>query len=413
MKLARSIAALALVMGLLSLVSCVPKPKPQWLMPAPQIYQKGGVNPFGGLAQKQKGTKLPVYYATNRNPAGRYYGSSVGPRLRFGVADVAIGNESDNWDSLAKASQEATRATPLPLRLLDFDEFGTNDQETHAPEWLRKVGETVRQSRSKDVLVYVHGAKVEFFHSCAFAAEVSHFTGREITPVAFDWPTHPEILSYITRIDINHGIRSAEQLAELVRVLSTQSAIRRIHLVSWSAGARVLSRAMVKLGGDQPHSLRSRYRIGTTVFAASDVPERDFLERLPAIHALSDRVLVYLSDRDSTLKWSSLLLGGGRRLGVEPVSPTEEELSALRRHPRLEVVDTSYGRIERGFDITGHRYWYQHPWVSSDLMVTLRTDADPAERGLRPTTTKGVWFFAPDYGDRIGGIARNLTDGRW
>ena len=413
MKFERSIAALVFVMGLFSLVSCVPKPKPQWLMPAPQIYQKGGVNPFGGLAQKQKGTKLPVYYATNRNPAGKYYGSSVGPRLRFGVADVAIGNEAENWDSLVTASREATRATPLPLRLLRFDEFGTHDQETHAPEWLRKVGETVRQSQSKDVLVYVHGAKVEFFHSCAFAAEVAHFTGREITPVAFDWPTHPEIFSYITRIDINHGIRSAEQLAELVRVLSTESSIRRIHLVSWSAGARVLSRAMVKLGGDKPHSLRSRYRIGTAVFAASDVPERIFLERLPAIHALSDRVLVYLSDRDSALKWSRRLLGGGRRLGIEPISPTEEELTALRKHPRLEVVDTSYGRIERGFDITGHRYWYQHPWVSSDLMVTLRTNADPTKRGLHAAPIQGVWYFAPDYGDRIGGIARKLTGGKW
>lgn len=413
MKLARSIAALAFVMGLLSLVSCVPKPKPQWLMPAPQIYQKGGVNPFGGLAQKQKGTKLPVYYATNRNPAGRYYGSSVGPRLRFGVADVAIGNESENLDSLVTASREATRATPLPLRLLRFDEFGTHDQETHAPEWLRKVGETVRQSRTRDVLVYIHGAKVEFFHSCAFAAEVAHFTGRAITPVAFDWPTHPEILSYITRVDINHGIRSAEQLAELVRLLSTQSDIRRIHLVSWSAGARVLSRAMVKLGGNKPASLRSRYRIGTTVFAASDVPEKDFLERLPAIHALSDRVLIYLSDRDSALKWSSRLLGGGRRLGIAPASPTEEELSALKKHPRMEVVDTSYGRIERGFDITGHRYWYQHPWVSSDLMVTLRTNADPAKRGLRAAPIQGVWYFAPDYGDGIGGIARKLTHGKW
>lgn len=405
--------ALALVIGLLASVSCVPKPKPQWLMPTPQIYQKGGVDPFGGLAQKQKGTRLPVYYATNRKPAGTYYGSSLSPRLRFGVADVAIGHDSEDWNSLAKASRNAERSAPMPLRLLRFDEFHPLNPDTHAPEWLKKVGETVRQSRSKDVLVYVHGAKVEFFHSCAFAAEVAHFTGREITPVAFDWPTHPEILSYITRVDINHGIRSAEQLAELVRVLSTQREIRRIHLVSWSAGARVLSRAMVKLGGDKPESLRSRYRIGTAVFAASDVPERDFLERLPAIHGLSDRVLVYLSDGDNALKWSSILLGGGRRLGMEPGSPTEEEISALRNHPRLEVVDTSYGRVERGFDITGHRYWYQHPWVSSDLMVTLRTDANPASRGLKPTAIQGVWCFSPDYGDRIGGIARALTSGKW
>jgi esterase/lipase superfamily enzyme len=406
-------SSIAVGVATLVLASCAQKPKPQWLMPTPRLYQNGGIDPFTHLSAPERNTELPVFYATNRKRTTSYYSSGIAPALRFGVAEVGIGGEHDDWNSLTKASCSPSRLNPLPLRLVGFNENTNTTSATDSTAWLRQLDEASRNTRTKDVMIYVHGAKVEFFHSCAFAAEFAHFSGREITPVAFDWPTHTEVFSYITRIDIRHGIESAERLADLVRMISTHTDVRRIHLVSWSAGARVLSRAMVKLGGDSPQSMRSRHRIGTTVFAASDVPEKDFIERIPAIHALSDRVLVYLSDDDKALKWSSMLMGGGRRLGVEPEKPTDEEIAVLKKHPRLQVIDSSYGKVRRGFDITGHRYWYQHPWISSDLILTLRTGASPDKRGLKPTGVPGAWWFPPEYGDRIGGVARTLTGGKW
>ena len=35
---------------------------------------------------------------------------------------------------------------------------------------------------------------------------------------------------------------------------------------------------------------------------------------------------------------------------------------------RLEVVDVSRGWEGRGFDITGHRYWFDHPWARTVLV---------------------------------------------
>lgn len=406
-------SSIAIGIAALALMSCAQKPKPQWLMPTPRLYQNGGIDPFTHLSAQEKRTELPVFYATNRKRTASYYGSGIDPALRYGVAEVGIGSESDDWNSLTKASCSPTRPNPLPLRLLGFNENTGTTSTIDSRAWLQQLDKASRKTRTQDVMIYVHGAKVEFFHSCAFAAEFAHFSGREITPVAFDWPTHTEVFSYITRVDIRHGIESADRLAELVRMIASHTEVRRIHLVSWSAGARVLSRAMVKLGGDSPRTLRSRYRIGTSVFAASDVPESDFIERLPAIHALSDRVLVYLSDDDKALKWSSMLMGGGRRLGVEPRKPTADEIAIMKRYPRLQVIDSSYGKVRRGFDITGHRYWYQHPWISSDLILTLRTGAGPTKRGLQSIGATGAWYFPPDYGERIGGTARNLTDGKW
>lgn len=384
-------------------------PKPQSLMPTPQIYQKGGVDPFAGLPAHRRTTVMPVHYATNRNWSGRYFGSRENRDLTYGTAGVAIGDEKAGWSQVAEASVSGDRSEPLPLRLMGYSD-GRYAEVAEDPErWLKEVDRSARGTRSRDVVIYVHGAKVEFFHSCAFAAELAHFTGREITPVAFDWPTHPEIVAYVLGIDVSHGIHSAARLAELVRRVADGTSARRIHLISWSAGARVLSRGMVELAGDDPEGARKRYRIGSAVFAASDVPEKDFMERLPAIHGLSERVIVYQSDADGALTWSSRLMGGGRRLGLEAGALEPEEIRMLEGHPRLQVIDCSMEKEKRGFDITGHRYWYQHPWVSSDLMLTLRSSARPMERGLTAAETDGVYYFAADYGERIGGVARKLA----
>jgi esterase/lipase superfamily enzyme len=394
----------------LFLAACAPQPKPQWLMPTPLIYQEGGVNPFARMAGKKRSTVMPVHYATNRNWRGSYFGSDLTPELTYGIAHVGLGEDGMRWSHLENASTRAERAQPLPLRLVDFAHGPQPRLQHDIAPWLDSLQRDTRGTGSRDVVIYVHGAKVEFFHSCAFAAELGHFTGRDLTPVAFDWPTHTEILAYLTRIDLTHGIHSSGRLADMVRAIADNTDTRRIHLVSWSAGARVLSRAMVNLAGSDVNAMRGRYRIGTTVFAAGDVPEADFIDRLPAIHGLSERVIVYLSDDDGALKWAARLMGGGRRLGLEPAKPDDRELMILRTHPRLEVVDSSFGKNLRGFDISGHRYWYQHPWISSDLMLALRTGATPQQRGLSKAPAPQVFYFAPDYAGRIGGIAKELLE---
>lgn len=397
--------ALCLCLALL-LACCSSGPKPQWLMPTPQIYQKGGINPFAKLSKDQRGTVMPVHFATNRNHTRRYFGSNELPELTYGVANVGFGGQQTGWPQLVRASTDAARPDPLPLRLVDSTEVLVAKTDKNPADWLKHLDESTQRTRSRDVVIYVHGAKVEFFHSCAFAAEIAHFTGRDLTPVAFDWPTHPEIYAYILRADLSHGIHSANRLADLIRLVAKDTRTRRIHLVSWSAGARVLSRAMVHLAEGDPEKMRARYRIGSCVFAAGDVPEKDFIARLPAIHGLSEEVTVYLSDADGALVWASRLMGGGKRLGLEMGALTPEETRLLKDHPRLHVIDCSWEKEKRGFDISGHRYWYQHPWVSSDLMLSLLTTASPTERGLSPGTTPGHYYFAPDYGKRIGPIAR-------
>lgn len=409
MKMLRGVAPLFC----LALWSCHMKPVPQYLMPTPQLFVDGKVKPFVHLPAQAKSTELDVFYATNRKPLAALYGNGLGPELRFGKARVGMGGETETWDSLVKASTTHPRNSPIEIRLIGADEMATDEDSQQVKQWARGLDDALRKTETKDLVIYVHGAKVGFLHSCAFAAELDHFAGRDFTPIAFDWPTHQEIFSYVDRTDLRHAKHSAARMAEMLRVLAEETSAERIHIVSWSAGARVLSRAMEELGGGDAAQFRKRYRIGTVVFAAGDVPEKDFIGRLPAIHGLSDRVLVYVSDDDFALRWASRLMGGGQRLGLAPKNLSEADLRVLREMRRLEVIDTSYGKDLRGFDITGHRYWFQHPWVNSDLLLALRTSAAPAERGLKAAPVPGIWYFGADYPKEISSVGLKLTTADW
>lgn len=383
-------------------------------MPTPVVYLDGRLDPFAHLPEHERSTSIEVFYSTNRTVAGDHYGNDVDHVLRLGKATMRIGEPGDDWASLADASTIHPRPRPIPVRLMSSEEIASDDNETGRKNWATRVDQALRRTATRDIVIYVHGAKVGFPHSCAFVAELDHFAGRDLTPVAFDWPTHQEIFSYLDRVDLDHARRSSARLVETIELLADRTSVRNIHMVSWSAGARVLSRALAELDERTAgKAAPDRYRIGTVVFAASDVPVSDFIGRLPAIHRLSKEVIVYVSNEDFALRWSARLMGGGRRLGLAPEQLSREELALLRRMPRLEVIDTSLGRDLRGFNITGHRYWFQHPWVNSDLVLALRTGARAQQRGLRAAPTPGVWYFGSGYAERIGEIGHELTDGEW
>ncbi len=73
----------------------------------------------------------------------------------------------------------------------------------------------------------------------------------------------------------------------------------------------------------------------------------------------------------------------------------------MEAQDRLEVIDVSMGSDTRGFDITGHRYWFNHPWSSSDVLVAIRSDLSPADRGLEQGDSPVLWYMPEDYPGRL------------
>ena len=80
---------------------------------------------------------------------------------------------------------------------------------------------------------------------------------------------------------------------------------------------------------------------------------------------------------------------------------------------RLQVVDVSYGSEARGFDITGHRYWFNHPWASSDVLLSIRTDFLPEQRGLQQGEAHLHWVMPDDYPQRLKESLESADYIRW
>ena len=332
----------------------------------------------------------------------------------MGLALVGFGGSDMTWSALNEASGTRKRGQIVELSIAGLLEAGSYEplpkghilDTTGSIDFLLSdLNNAINSARNKDLLVYVHGAKVNFYNACAFTAQLDHFMGRDMTSLAFAWPTHQNILSYGVGADLKRAYRAAEALTSVVSLLAEKSRARRIHLLAWSAGGRVLTRALSDLWAQHPtlssEEYKSRYRLGTVYFAASDVPREEFLAALPALNRMAQRVVVTATAKDQALEMSLLFIRGGPRIGQLTTDIQGEQLQTVLNAERLEVVDLSRGSEARGFDITGHRYWFNHPWASSDVILAIRSDLSPAERGLRETDIDVLWYIPEDYPLRL------------
>lgn len=411
-------------------LSACSSPRIEPLMETPLVYQLSEVGPLDHLPEEAQWNLRKVYYATTREREADLsrivYSNKESAEVSIGSALVAFGGYDLSWADLRSASLNAEREKDVPLYISGMMEFGRL-QVTPQGEilkssgptefYLREIRESIRASKEKDVLIYVHGAKVDFYNACAFAAQLDHFMGREMTSIAFSWPTRQNIAAYVVGDDVERGQRSVPALASLIRILADNTEADRIHIVCWSAGGRVVTQTLTQLHDSfpdkSPDELRERFRLGQVYFAASDVPRETFITALPKINSLVQKVVVTSSSKDEALQSASLFMGEGPRIGQisdEPLLP--EEKATVLAADRLQVVDVSGGHERRGFDITGHRYWIDHPWASTDMLLTIRNDLEPAERGLVPGIFGRIhWTMPPDYPERIQALIDQAPPG--
>lgn len=399
---------------------------PEFLMETPILYQDGSLSPFAHLDQRHRTAHLDVLYATDREPlrgeraraAEVPYGTDVGATTRLGVARVTFGGLS--WEDLERRSLGGQpRAEPVELHVASTRELGRLGRREHAledasyahDEFAALLDAHIAESRDPDVLVYVHGTKVDLYRCVVRAAEFSHFAGRDMATVVLDWPSHTNILWYWAGVDVRRARAASTSLVHLLEVIAHDTRARRVHVICYSAGARVVTKALSELrrahAERSPEELRTRFRLGAVVFAAADVDLEEFVAAAHDVHDLVDRLCVLSSDADGVLQLAERWMGGRERLGE--VRPEElARVPALRDLERLEVVDVSAGQRERGFDIGGHHYWYRHPWISTDMILNVRGALAPAQRGLVALPDQPTWELPPDYPERARAVGSGL-----
>jgi esterase/lipase superfamily enzyme len=404
--------------------------KPLTLMPTPIIYQKSGIDPFAHLTPAQKNTTTQVFYATNRTPDfigdKTGYGNTVDSNIHLGKATIRMGDSITDWDSLYKSSLSIEQTEPIPIKVdkiieqavMPGDGIQQNyDLTPQQQEFVNTINLELSEAVDKEIMIYVHGTKVDFSNSLILAAEIDHFAGRDFIGLAFAWPSHQNILSYMTGTDVRRALNSSPALQNLIILLSEHTTAEHINILSYSAGGKVASKALFELrqrfSGLNTKEIKRKFRLGSVVFAAADVEVDVFLERLSAISEIANQVVVTVSDGDNALKAAQRYMGGTFRAGSSEAEKIEEEFIVQKHMSNVEIIDVSFGKKVRGFDIIGHHYWYRHPWMSSDIIFLMRTDLPPSRRGLSAAELEGIWYLSADYPEKIRRAAEIELSGQW
>jgi esterase/lipase superfamily enzyme len=414
-----------LVLGTLLLAGCASNKPPAdqvFLMPAPAVYGEGHIDPFGGSALPADSPLPCILYATDRAPTKEpehfaYYSDERANLLRLGEACIEpAGDQALTWAELRRISLLKDRSDRYPLQVGSVDEYGILERSVppfaggveRSPlpgeRFAAAIDARLATAANKDVYIYVHGYKVDYENPVLVAGELWNFLGNDGAFIAYSWPSTRKTLAYWS--DLDDALNSARGLRMLIAFLSEHSDAENIHVIGYSAGTRLVARMLADLGmysrfmGED--EIRRRVRLGHVILVGSDI-DRGILGGYVLDGALRvpKSLTLYQSSADSALSLSKLLFRR-ERAGEALIGEmaTEQARRFLSSHPRLRVIDVS--NAEGAVSGSGHGYLRESPWVSSDVVLSLRYDLAPEERGLVRAPGSPVWTFPDDYLERAG-----------
>jgi esterase/lipase superfamily enzyme len=219
--------------------------------------------------------------------------------------------------------------------------------------------------------------------------------------VLFAWPTAENFLRYGR--DIETAFASAPHLAELIAALRENTGAERINVFTYSAGGTVGSHGLALLAQENPEAAEG---LGEVYHAAPDADFRDFVDDLQIYAPAADRVTTALNLGDSALRLAQAV-NRASRAGRPDLRELSEEDSAwilgAAQEDGLEVLQIHPDTMPE-LPATSHTFWYDDPWVSNDMMLTMMLSLPVAERGLDAGVSPSgapYWTFPADYPERV------------
>ena len=374
---------------------------------------------------------LHTLYATNRKPVEKLnqkIGYTILPSdtLRLGFVVHSAGGEGMEWEDLKQQSLKTKQAKDLLLNqeyVKEIVQYSKGDDlsktSSQADGFFDRINNILDKTLDKDILVYVHGANSNFYRASAQGTQYFHFTGHNSLVLTFSWPSAENILKY--KVDVRHAKKTVPAFARLLEILAHHTKAKNINILAYSAGAEVVAPGLAYLHDLYPElpteELKKRLRIGEVYFAAPDTNFKKFVMLYLNFRDIVERTTININQNDQILRFAAFQ-NGVSRLGRPDASELNEKekqvLIAAMKTPRLDVLDV--GR-SKALDIGGaHDSWYNHPWVSNDLLLLFLFKANPEDRGLEKFFLQSgaeVYLFPLDYDSRVKQIIDEHRDEVW
>lgn len=346
-----------------------PPPPPPAPAPLPRATA-----PRSYAALDTASARLTVYVATNRRyaltdqPATRYTGDDA-DSLQYAAVLVNVPPyRARGTGELPRQSGFAFSA-PDPER--EFFVSGVFPYDSS--RFVQRVAADLALTRSRDILVFVHGFNVTFEDAVLRAAQITADIGFDGVVVLYDWPSAGSVSQYVR--DLQEARNAGFFLLRTLDGVVPAAQPDRVHLLAHSMGAEVVARAVTLAppGDSAPH-------LAQVALAAPDFDARVFRRDVfPALRAHARRVTLYASSDDDALR-ASRAVNGVWRLGLGGDSLTVLD--------GMDTIDASRVRA----DALGHTL-FGNPGFLADLALLFGDGRPPLERRLLPVQRGALTFW--------------------
>ena len=281
--------------------------------PAPAAPPHAAV-PRSYAALDSGAARITIFVATTRRAV-----QSERPGDRFGPDDAdslqfaAVGVNVPPYT--ARGTGDLPRPSALRVNALSYkpdpakDFFVSSVIPVDSTRFVSRLATDLTATKSRDVLVFVHGFNTSFEDAALRAAQITADIGFDGSVVLFTWPSAGSVSSYVR--DQQTARNAGFHLLRVLRGHAVAALPGRLHLMGHSMGSEVISKALSLVG---PNDTLPKFT--QVVFAAPDVDARIFRrEVFPKLESRATRISLYASDDDEALR-ASRSLNGVWRLGL-------------------------------------------------------------------------------------------------
>jgi esterase/lipase superfamily enzyme len=201
----------------------------------------------------------------------------------------------------------------------------------------------------RDVLIYVHGYNETFETAASGAANLADGINFQGQSALFAWPSGGGLIAYA--YDRESALWSRDGFMDMLKALSANPAVGRVHIVAHSMGAFLTLESLRQLktgAGDAAIG-----KIGAVVMASPDIDIDQFESAVTRLPGLAERITVISATNDRALAVSARIAGGVSRAG----SSERSRLEALG----VRVADAS----DHGWGLVRHDLFLSNEDVRS------------------------------------------------
>ncbi|MCH4540003.1 MULTISPECIES: alpha/beta hydrolase [Brucella/Ochrobactrum group] len=343
---------------------------------------EGVLVPVGNAASPGT-TKVDLVVATTRRPSDKPGILFSGERDKLVSLNEIVVSIPPEKNRKAGEVQWPKKLPPNPQK--DFTTVSVTPLKTDVEMagWVRP-----HLTKSRRVMVFVHGFNNTFEDSVYRFAQIVHDSGADVAPVIFTWPSRASVFDY--NYDKESTNYSRDALEQILRAIAREPEVKDITVMAHSMGSWLTVEALRQMA---IRDGRVNTKITDVILASPDLDVDVFSKQFLAMGKPHPRFTLFTSRDDKALALSRRISGNIDRLGQ--IDPSIEPYRSELEKAGITVIDLT--KLKSGDRLNHGKF------ASSPEVVQLI--------GQRLVAGQTITDSQVGLGDRLGAVAIGTAQG--